>query len=450
MNLRLQSLLFAAAIALAASLAHAPAPALALAAATAAAATAPVAVPAAAATATAPATAPAAAATVAVPAAAPVAAPAAPVAAPATAPARATAAQFTADTSRITADEELHWTVPLRIRNRLDIGLYLDSLSLEVEDLGPGLTRVEPITVLPLQHMVRILPSLSAQQVGFIQYEGPAMAEHARLTFRLRAHDMEKNEYRLAAEVTAGPGPLSEKFPSRFLTVDGRKVEVVLIEAGGDSLVPGLLLVHGHGAHARRMLAQGLQLARRGYTTMLVSMPGYGLSQGPADFMGPATVGAAMAALDALRQTKGVDQARLGVWGTSRGATVAMELAARREDLKAVVAQSGIYDLWACFRGTQLPGFRETIVAEAGGDSAAWRERSPTLAAGKVHAAVLMLHGERDRNVPFGQAKAFAEALQARGVAVETKFFPEAEHQVPRPEAQKTTLAFLDRELRGK
>ena len=61
-----------------------------------------------------------------------------------------------------------------------------------------------------------------------------------------------------------------------------------------------------------------------------------------------------------------------------------------------------------------------------------------------------MLHGERDRNVPFAQAKGFAEALQARGVAVETKFFPEAEHQLPRAEAHRTALVFLDRVLRGK
>ena len=204
-------------------------------------------------------------------------------------------------------------------------------------------------------------------------------------------------------------------------------------------------MVHGHGNHARHMIRTARQLASHGFTVALVSMPGYGQSTGPAELMGPRSVEAASRVLDALTHEPNVDASRLAAWGISRGATVVAELASKRNELKAIVLQSGIYDLWATYRGTTLDGFRETIVTEAGPDSAAWRARSPLLDAGKIKAAVLVLHGDKDLQIPASQAHAFE--LQKQGAQVESHFSPAA-HQLPVAETQRTALTFLDSHLK--
>ena len=112
-----------------------------------------------------------------------------------------------------------------------------------------------------------------------------------------------------------------------------------------------------------------------------------------------------------------------------------------------MIVQSGILDLWAVYRGTSLDGFRETIVAEAGADSAAWRARSPLLDADRISAPVLVLHGEKDRNVPAAQAHAFVAALEKRGAPVESHFSA-ADHQLPLSEVQRAVVEFLSRRLK--
>ena len=219
----------------------------------------------------------------------------------------------------------------------------------------------------------------------------------------------------------------------------------MLFPAGRDS-VPGLLLVHGRGGHARTLLRMAMRLASLDYTVLLASMPGYGQSEGPADVVGPLTLQALGAALDQLKATPGVDAKRLGAWGIALGAAGVTLLSEGRGDLKATVAQSGIYDLWAVYRAMTDPSLREAIVRGAGSDSSAWRKRSAALNPGKP-AAILILHGEKDAYVPALQAHGFAESLKARGADLETRFFPNSGHELPPGDVMRTAIEFLDRRL---
>lgn len=345
------------------------------------------------------------------------------------------------------ADEELTWRAPFYVINPLGVGLYLDSLSLEIEyrgTLAPGAPArsSEDATAL-----IQSTGSVSAGDTAYFEYIGPALAESARVTFRLVAHEGSNKVWRLAQAFDATPGPYSRAHPSRVLHAGGRNVEFVLLEprAGAPRPAPAVLLVHGHGASARPMLRAARTLANRGCFVGIVSQPGYGGSDGPADFMGPATVAAAEAALAELRGTAGVDSGRVLVWGFSRGATVAAILAARHPDLRGAIVQSGIYDLWATYRGTKLAGFREAIVAEAGRDSAGWRARSPLLEASRIRCRTLVLHGEKDDNVPVRQANAFAMAIRAGGTLSELWVMPGAGHVLPLGMANRAAFDFLDR-----
>jgi dipeptidyl aminopeptidase/acylaminoacyl peptidase len=194
------------------------------------------------------------------------------------------------------------------------------------------------------------------------------------------------------------------------------------------------------------MLNLANRLAQEGTAILLVSQPGYGRSEGSPDWAGPATIAALSAALDRLENTPGVDSKRIGIWGISRGATAATLLAAKRPEVRAVVAQSGSYDLWATHRGSTLAAVRESVENEAGRDSSAWKARSPILQAKTIRAQVMVMHGEADDQAPIEQARAFAAALDLRGHPTETNF-SETGHNMP-PSAQLPAQHFFERTLK--
>lgn len=353
-----------------------------------------------------------------------------------------------ANAGRLEANDQFNWDLSLRLVNGLDVGIYSDSVTCVFEDLDPGETRAPRRRPLTVGALARILGSISAGDSASVEFAGVEQAEHSRLTFRAHVHTAAGRSYFASTTAEIAPGSTSRLYPSSSLESGGHRIEYVFIPAmRGTPPAPGLLLVHGHGSHARLLLPQAWELAGKGYAVMLVSQPGYGKSEGPADLMGPATVHAVGAALDRLKRTPGVDSTRLGVWGFSRGATAAALLAQQRDDIAAIVAQSGIYDLWATWRDTKVPGFRETIVREAGRDSAAWRARSPAAGTHPPQAAFLMLHGEKDVNAPFPQAQAYSWSLR-RSTVCETSFIEDAEHLIPWPQASKVACEFLGRRLK--
>jgi len=355
---------------------------------------------------------------------------------------------FRADTTTIMATGDLHWEAWFTIRNAGPQPLLLDSLRCEVTDLDPDAPRGAGPMRIDLQHLLRIVKTVDARSSDQLQFSGPAYAEYARIDFILKGHASDGTPFTRVARITALPGPYSIDHPSRFLTAGGRRIEYVPLPARNTTLAaPGILLIHGHGGRARTMLHMGLLLSLRGYAVTLMSMPGYGGSEGPVDLMGPATMAAARAVLDSMRANPGVDAKRLAAWGVSRGATVAALLGIQRPEVGVVIAQSGIYDLWATYRDTKLPGFREAIVSEAGRDSAAWKARSPLLAARQFQGSILVLHGEADPNVPAAQAHDFVNALQAAGRNASSHFFPGAGHELPRSESQRMALEYLKQHL---
>jgi dipeptidyl aminopeptidase/acylaminoacyl peptidase len=368
----------------------------------------------------------------------------APAAAPTPAPAELPT--FTTETPSIEADDHLQWTIPFTVVNKFTVGMYLDSLFCTVEDLDPGETRTERVTTLDVSYVVTG-NSASAGDTYAFTYVAPAVAEHARLTFRLVISRADKTRNTLTTVLEAMPGPVSRDHPSQFITVNGRRVEYLVLPAQGDttSPAPGLLFVHGRGENARTMLRRGMRLAGLHYTVMLVSMPGYGLSEGPPDVVGPLTVQALGAALDQLEKTRRVDPKRVGAWGESSGGAGVTLLAMKRADLRATVAEAGFYDLWSVYRA--LPqSMREMVVKAAGTDSSSWRARSAVYDQGKP-AAILILHGEKDPGVPVAQARGFAESLKARGVDVASRFFPNSGHELPLGEVMRTAVEFLDKRL---
>ncbi len=87
--------------------------------------------------------------------------------------------------------------------------------------------------------------------------------------------------------------------------------------------------------------------------------------------------------------------------------------------------------------------------AETGMTEQAIKERSSILQLKDLRAPLLILHGEKDENVPVSQALALRDRLTELKKDFEIKLFPNAKHGIPRDEFIPIVLDFLNRRLKG-
>lgn len=345
------------------------------------------------------------------------------------------------------ATPDFRWVFTITVYNDGATGLYPDSIHATAEDLDPGKVDGPRQQVIPLSHFTRILRPISAGESQTFNYAGNAYYERSKVTMRLYSHtsDGKKQQTETTAEIR--PGPSSETYASSTFEIQGRKVEYVYVRgARPPAPWPGLLLVHGERGNARRLLPFARQAAVTGYSVVLVSLPGYGASDGESDLMGPASAAAVEKAYEILRSQPDVDSSKVSAWGVSLGAGLVARFATRHPELKAVVLQGGLYDLWAVARVRGAEGTRE-IVRVAGSDSAAWRERSALLSATKIPSPVLILHEERDAAAPLYQARTYADVLRQGGGTVEIASPDGADRPRPIGTTAESGLDFIERKV---
>ena len=120
------------------------------------------------------------------------------------------------------------------------------------------------------------------------------------------------------------------------------------------------------------------------------------------------------------------DTKRIGAWGGSYGGYLtALALARDSADFAAGVDLHGVHD-WSyeldMWKPTRDPAHDTTAAARVA------FEASPMADVGKWKSPVLLMQGDDDRNVLFGQTVRLAAALRAQGVTVEEKVYPDEVH----------------------
>ena len=245
--------------------------------------------------------------------------------------------------------------------------------------------------------------------------------------------------------VAAAISPASVQTGADFV-VDGKAVEAILFRPEGDGPLPGVLLIPGYERTARDLISLGERLAATHFAALAVSQPGFGKSQGPADFVGPRTLHVLTEAYRRLQHEPFVDPHRMAIYGYSRGGMAASLLAVELDDLKAAVFGAGIYDFKRAYDDSTLRGVRANMRAETGMTPEAIRERSSILRMDRLHCPVLILHGDRDINVPVTQALLLRDRLTALHKDFEIQIFPGRPHSIG-PEVYGLTLDFLKRKL---
>jgi dienelactone hydrolase len=358
---------------------------------------------------------------------------------------------FTITPDTIRADTTGVWRASLRIQNHGEWGLYPDSLSLEWRNLDDEPNAAPRQGTTPLTALIRAMEPASAGESNGLEWSAPADFERGTLTFRFHLHDAKKRPFTLQSTVVVAGNDQFDRHPRVLLDAGGAKVEVVDVPAPGPGPVPGVLYVPPAGVSARMTLRWASQLARRGHTVSIVSLPGTGGSTGTPDRAGPASVAAVEAALAHLTRVPGVDGRRLAVWGLGDGGTTALLTAARHPGLAGVIAQNAEYDPWRAYRELPAAG-RAAFVRAVGADSAGWRARSAALVATKVTAPVLILHTAGMPAWSVATAEAFMMARAARDLPGESRIeggtSPASAGAGPRRDATRLAIDFLTRRFR--
>ncbi|HZS54969.1 MAG TPA: prolyl oligopeptidase family serine peptidase [Bryobacteraceae bacterium] len=234
-------------------------------------------------------------------------------------------------------------------------------------------------------------------------------------------------------------------------------------------------LVFFHGGSRRQMLlgfhymyyysnAYSLNqyLASQGYVVLSVNYRsgiGYGLNfreainygaRGGSEFND--VIGAGLF----LKSRPDVDPKRIGVWGGSYGGYLTAMALSRASDLFAAgVDFHGVHD-WSSLRGGNNAANSTgdpTIVREQQEAARIAFESSPMSSVKTWKSPVLLIHGDDDRNVNFGQTVMLVEALREQHVDFEQLIIPNEIHDFLMyqhwVEAYKATADFFARKLQN-
>jgi len=260
---------------------------------------------------------------------------------------------------------------------------------------------------------------------------------------------------------------LVEPQPVTFSAADGMKIRGQLFAAPGAEKRPAVVFFHG-GSRRQMLLgwhylsyyhatyAMNQWLAAQGYIVLSVnyrSGTGYGLEFREALQFGAA--GAAefndvMGAGLYLQSRADVDAARIGLWGGSYGGYLTALGLARASDLFAAgVDVHGVHDWNNVIRNFQ-PSYNP--LADPAAAKIAF-DASPLGSVKTWKSPVLLIHGDDDRNVPFGESVLLAAALRRQGVEFEQLVFPDEVHGFLRHsrwlEVFRAAGDFLNRRLKN-
>jgi len=234
-----------------------------------------------------------------------------------------------------------------------------------------------------------------------------------------------------------------------YRSPDGTVVHAQLFErAGGAAGAKKPAIVYVHGGPPRQMLlgwhysdyyansyAMNQYLASRGYVVLSVNYRlgigyGYEFHQAPnAGSRGASEYQDVRAGGEYLRTLPQVDGARIGIYGGSYGGYLtALALGRDSELFAAGVDIHGVHNYASAERLRSLLENRiEPIPDARRAAEVAW-ESSPVSSVSTWRSPVLLIHGDDDRNVRFGETVDLVQRLRAARVPFEELVIPDDTH----------------------
>jgi dipeptidyl aminopeptidase/acylaminoacyl peptidase len=245
---------------------------------------------------------------------------------------------------------------------------------------------------------------------------------------------------------------------------DGRRVQGWLIAPPRvDPAARHPLVVYVHGgpssASSPRFPSRWTGvLPTQGYYVLLPNPRGsYGqgaaFTQGNVKDFGYGDLRDILKGVDAAVAAAPIDPARVGMVGWSYGGFMSMWAVTQTNRFKAVVAGAGIAN-WQSYYGQNridrwmLPFFGASVYD----DPAVYAKSSPITFIKNVKTPTLVLHGDRDSEVPTPQGYEFWHALKTLGVPTELVIYENEGHAISAPghlaDIQKRSVEWFDRYLK--
>lgn len=230
-----------------------------------------------------------------------------------------------------------------------------------------------------------------------------------------------------------------------YQSLDGLTVSGLLFKpTQGEGPWPTILVNHAGFGTAGDFSDVALGIRDRGYLVFNPDYRGCGESQGKSE-LGKGEVDDVIAAIAYLKSRGLVQGDRVGMYGQSHGAGIAILAAERYPGIKAVVAEAGFTDAAGIYENAMakssdpiMQQYIDQMLPMVGGTPQEVPEeyaaRTALGHAGEVQAAVLLIHGEQDPLIPVDQAYRMYEELKAAGKTVELKVYPDEAHCVVKGE----------------
>jgi len=222
----------------------------------------------------------------------------------------------------------------------------------------------------------------------------------------------------------SGPGRYEVSLPGSGVTLGG----ILFRPASTSKLLPAIIVLHGWARPgvpgAPRVEGTARRLSEQGYVALALSMRGWPPSSG-SDDCGMQHPDDIARAADWLATLPGVNADSIGVLGFSLGGQVALLSGTRSARIKAIVAYFPITDIQRWGDTTSNAGIRYFYVPLVCGTS---RSNSPVHVAEQIRAPVLLIHGDRDTEVPTEQSLRMRAALQKANRHVELLIIGEGGH----------------------
>lgn len=228
---------------------------------------------------------------------------------------------------------------------------------------------------------------------------------------------------------------------------DGEDVQGWLVEPLQPPEGRGPLVVMVHGGptylHHPGINEHVLALVRAGYRVLLPNprgSMGHGTrfaSVNRKDF-GGGDLRDILAGLDAALAAAPIDPQRVGMFGWSYGGFMTMWTSTQTDRFQAYVEGAGITN-WQSYYGTNridtwmIPFFGASVYD----DPQVYRRASAIEQIKRARAPTLLLHGERDSEVPTTQSFEHWHALKALGVPTQLVVYPDEGHVPTQPEHER-------------
>lgn len=237
-----------------------------------------------------------------------------------------------------------------------------------------------------------------------------------------------------------------------YRSADGTMVSGLLFKPPGDGPWPLIVVAHAGFGEGADFSDVALMVRERGYVVFNPDFRGSGKSGGENEGAG-GEVDDVISGIGHLKSLGVVRDDRVGVYGQSHGAAVAMLAAERYSGIKAVVEEAGftdaveLYNMSLGSNDPQVVFLRDKLVSLIGGSPeqkpAEYDARSAIKGAGRMSAPVLLIHGARDPLIPVSQARRMYDALVAAGKTAELKIYPEEAHCVNNPAGRNEVFEMM-------